>query len=164
MNPVIRYPGIMYPVHAHMETGIDRTAANLKLFKEYYIPGKDVNILFKGTSGAILATLLYTELKLFLDPDTEVKMCQIRCKRVEEEDGESSHHDIEGLSPSESRETFYSSFNVIVDDFTSSGRTIRTILEEIVSHHVDLVLCAGAEWVMKLDKKRDFSRLKYVTP
>lgn len=115
--PFDRYQSLSYPVGEDMGSAFEfAKAAALKL--QPIIASKNLrklNIICRGSSGAILAALLSSQL-------VNVINCQIiHIKKP----GESSH------SLTVPSFSWVEAVNVIIDDFISSGETIRAIYEAV---------------------------------
>lgn len=107
---VFKGPSIGYPVGEDISGAI----ASAKRFGETFnqvkeFKGKFVNIWCRGSSGAILAALLASNIK------NECIVCHVK------KDGETSHN--REINPNR----YVPFINVIIDDFVCSGRTIKSI-------------------------------------
>jgi hypothetical protein len=104
---------ILYPVGEHMDRAIQFIDAAAPLVQNI-IGEKALNIWCRGSSGAILASLLVAKLS---DKNTK-KILHVKKK------GETSHHG----------NCFYissSEVNLIIDDFCETGETLNKIYEKL---------------------------------
>lgn len=114
---------ISYPVGLHIDEALsfmDSVIRKIDTIEDF--PTKDIAIWCRGSSGAILATILAQY--FHTDGFTNVQINHVKKK------GEDSHssnffdnHDI----------------NIVIDDFVASGSTIRNIMHTMYKEGVDYV-------------------------
>jgi phosphoribosylpyrophosphate synthetase len=147
-------PYIGYPVHRSMDEIDDITNVNIENIIKHNTENLPISLIFKGSSGAILSTAIYLGLK---DRTAErIKLYQVRPKSIG--DGPFSHHDNDGLSPNMGKYDKVERFNVIVDDFISTGETLKNILHYVEPKYVDLILIRNVQWFV--EGSDEFTRLK----
>lgn len=150
-----KYYKIEYPIGANFNNVIDVATKYsdvlLQNLQENHPPNKNkifINIWVKGSSGAILGTLVGKDLSKFTE---YVKICHI--KKV----GEKSHNN----DPSYYQKTFEDTkeivLNMIIDDFIESGYTINSIEQYMSQCEIDIVdylcLCDNIRCLDQLDFK-----------
>lgn len=123
---------LSYPVGMYMQDAIQYIKEVTPFIKDL-IGAEPVNIWVRGSSGAILAALLVSNL------DNECYIQHIK------KEGEQSHHS--GFSY---RDVGY---NMILDDFCRSGETLNAIWNEASRHtgNIDLLVLANMckeEWCL----------------
>lgn len=107
-----------YPVGRYLPQNLERIDFMGQFILEElkgYDRLKVVNLICRGSSGAIVAALILQKL---VANDVDCKISHIKKK------GESSH--------SSSFSMYKEEVNIIVDDFVSSGETMRNIYSELV--------------------------------
>jgi len=118
-----------YPVGMNMP----QVSSYLEIYQEIIennIPKSlELNFLCRGSSGAIIAGILANNIKWHKTGITHIKKY-----------GEESHHMSIDVRPD--------TFNIIVDDFTSSGNTVTSIYREYInaggpSSKVHMLLVSG---------------------
>ena len=122
-----------YPIGSNMLYTIALSKAygihlckNLKKIKKAI----KINLWCRGSSGAIIATLVYNELcKL---ANTEIKICHIK---KEKEFSHSSTPEFFAVTTFNEKRINYKIINIIVDDFISSGNTVNNIYKEALKFH-----------------------------
>lgn len=92
-----------------------------------------VEIWVRGSSGAILGALLFQALTT-LKPQYRIKVHHIR------KDGESTHSGNGGIAW---RSQGPSAYNIIIDDFISSGTTLKQIFKVIDASGIQIVDCVA---------------------
>lgn len=103
---------IDYPVGNNISAAIQLVKIGSVEVKKLINTDHLVNIWCRGSSGAILATLLASNLS------NNCKICHVK------KEGENSHC---------SRPNYYTSaVNIIIDDFISSGETLNAIWDEVI--------------------------------
>ena len=101
-----------YPVGSHMSYNIPIIKKMVSIIKRKY-NDKPINLFCQGSSGAIVAAIIC----LYVS----------KCKIIHiKKDGEYSH----SLSCPQ-----HDGYNIIVDDFISSGATVQRIIEEAAKIH-----------------------------
>lgn len=110
---------MFYPVGLNILQNMPQINIMLKVIRRKYY-GKSISFWCRGSSGAIIAAIMVSKLK---------KGTVNHIKK----DGESSHSNKLNLT---------SNVNIIVDDFMSSGSTIRAILAKAIERkiHIDALL------------------------
>lgn len=119
---IINCSGISYPVGLNMASAMSFVKEVYKFIRDNDdFRGRDINLLCTGSSGSIIASLLFAELD-----QENVFVCHIK------KDGENSH------SGDNFRLGSLDDINVIIDDFSSSGSTIEKIYSKIKQHNSDI--------------------------
>lgn len=105
---------ILYPVGLNMQYVTYYLENAAHLFKEYYPEtSQSINLICRGSSGAILAGIFY----MFI-PEYNVEIHHVKKPK------EKSHsHDIDLLE---------NGLNVIIDDFICTGETVNAIYDKLV--------------------------------
>lgn len=120
---------VQYPVGEDMNNCITVIDNYISAFQKVICNNSLINLWCTGSSGAILATIFA------LKYDKPCKICHVK------KNGESSHsspmsvYHIEG-------------YNVVIDDFVSSGATIQRIINYMQNNNVTpdaLMVCSGGE-------------------
>jgi len=107
-----------YPVGENIASAIKSVKKMANCFNEVNeFKDKYVNIWCRGSSGAILATLLASTI------DNKCHICHVK------KDGEWAHNS----EPTPARHLSLPTINVIIDDFICSGSTVRSIYEKMNS-------------------------------
>lgn len=109
---------ITYPVGSHMNKAIDYIKKVATVLNDIDTKDKTISLFCTGSSGAILSSLLYSQL---IDKDVEI--CHIK------KEGENSHSG----SVINYRDH---NINIIIDDFACSGSTIERIYTKTKEHSV----------------------------
>jgi phosphoribosylpyrophosphate synthetase len=123
---------ICYPTGANIVDNLPRIKELAKAFKRIKeFKGRSVNLICRGSSGAIIAAIFANELKYV---NTKI----IHVKKA----GESSHG-------SKVSRLINDGVNVIVDDFIGTGKTVRQTYKDVVRERsfdfeVDAVCVTGA--------------------
>lgn len=105
---------IYYPVGAHMDTNKPKIIAMIKEFKKIReFKRADLNLICRGSSGAIIAAIFAMQLK---------NNCRIVHIKKE---GEQSHSAQTSLLPNGK--------NIIVDDFIVTGKTLNAIYKSLTN-------------------------------
>ena len=86
---------------------------------------KNIGIVCRGSSGAIMASFLYTKIKLLLS-DSHIKICHIK------KNGENSHN-----SAVNSFGIYSEAMYIWIDDFVDSGTTFEECLKAMKSELKD---------------------------
>lgn len=111
-----------YPVGRNLVTAKEfakETAKAFSTISPYH--GRNINIFCRGSSGVILATYF----SMFVE--NNCKICHVK------KPGEYAHND--------ELEYDMDAINIIIDDFISSGETIRQIYKRMVEAGIDTVNC-----------------------
>ena len=112
---------IHYPTGEYMERNIliilSMIAAMHKIIDEYYHAAKELKILCRGSSGAIIAALVAHNFSM----NTKLKVSILHIKKEGEQSHSHNHFDM--------RETYLDSVVVIVDDIVCTGDTVEQILD-----------------------------------
>lgn len=122
--------GCGYPVGSNITNAINlaKNAAIIFNKMKEYNSKQPINIWCRGSSGAILAALF----ALYIKKKRDVYICHVK------KEGESSH--ITQPCPASN------AINIIIDDFISSGETIRAIKKKMESnshYNVDCLIVGG---------------------
>ena len=118
---------ITYPVHGKMDKNYNTIVL---LATDFYnsileeVRGKDINLIFSGSSGCMVATIFYSVIKQI--QDVKIDMFYIRKK------GEESH---ETLIYSRDLDRI----NIFVDDHIFEGETLYRCYDELVKEKKDFV-------------------------
>lgn len=122
----IEHLTVSYPVGRNIKSVTEVIKEFIFGFEQLNLPkNTKLNLWCRGSSGAILATAFA------LTSDYPCFICHVK------KPGEDSHS-----SPIEAYET--DGFNVVIDDFVSSGDTIHAILEVMSSFRVKPMIKAHA--------------------
>lgn len=132
---------IYYPVGSNIQTNLPVIMSMIEKLKQILDPNKDVILWCRGSSGAIIAGIIASQIS------------NARVSHVKK-DGEGSHSGDVSCLPSRPRKTT----NVIVDDFMASGETINAIFAKMKENKVKAhVLCVGGcVYTKSLKFKPDF--------
>ncbi len=124
---------INYPVGDNILESIPKIMKMIEGFESIQeFKGKFVNLICRGSSGAIIAAFFAANLK-----HNNLKIVHVK------KEGESSHctsYLHEG----------HNAINVIVDDFIFSGETLNTIAKWVGSDFIDCVCVTGLSYQDKL--------------
>lgn len=129
-----RLIGINYPVGLHIQYNLQiikgYTEVITEILEKYEIE-KDIVLFCTGSSGAIIASIIVQNL---ITSDAlgrrDIKVYHIK------KEGEKSHHNV--------RDIFHTNrYNIIVDDFVSSGESIRRILNAYKDCVFDLLVVSN---------------------
>lgn len=113
---------VNYPVGINMTSALNFVKEVSKFLKENVnFTYHDVNLLCTGSSGSILASLLFAELQ-----QPNVYVCHFK------KEGENSH------SGNYFRMNTLHDINVIIDDFSSTGETIERIYMKAFETNSDI--------------------------
>ena len=119
---IINCSEVTYPVGLNMSSAMKFVKEVYKFIKDNDdFRGRDINLLCTGSSGSIIASLLFAELD-----QENVFVCHIK------KDGESSH------AGNNFRLSSLDDINVIIDDFSSSGETIERIYSKVKQYNSDI--------------------------
>jgi len=142
IHTLIKGTEMQYPVGTHIMGNIEQindmaNSIYLVMSEHYDLSHTDNVIIFcRGSSGAIISGIVSAKLAELLPERTYITIHHIK------KDGESSHSG--GFVESA---LFYRSITIIVDDFIATGRTIKSILENIHYHRsnqkVDILCVSG---------------------
>lgn len=119
---VINCSRVNYPVGLNMKSAmefVEKVSHFIKSNSDFI--GRDINLLCTGSSGSIIASLLFAKLE-----QENVFVCHIK------KDGESSY------AGNNFRLSSLDDINVIIDDFSSSGSTIERIYSKIKQYNSDI--------------------------
>jgi adenine/guanine phosphoribosyltransferase-like PRPP-binding protein len=125
-HPLISGHEMEYPVGAHILNNMSiindmADSIYLVMTEHYDLTHTDNVIIFcRGSSGAIISGIVSVRLSQLLPERTFITIHHIK------KEGEQSH-----AAQFVESSLFYRSITIIVDDFISTGRTIRSILERI---------------------------------
>lgn len=141
---------VLYPVSLNIESGLHFINKSYPHLKKLLDDKVDINIWCRGSSGAILSTLLVTKLISDKYDVHRIKICHIK------KTGESSHSSDFSYKPHLRKEN---SFNIIIDDFISSGNTVNTIYlrmceinDEEFNLKVDVLLVSSSFYSIKFNE------------
>ena len=112
---------IQYPVGSNIAINYPRIELMATLFCERFKSDltKNITLYCMGSSGAIIATIFYQILSKLM-PDIKIEICHVK------KSGEESHSGAINFSSS--------NISVFVDDFISSGQTVRTCIDKIKTY------------------------------
>ena len=117
---------IQYPVGLYMKHNLPIINEMAKVIKQNYRTEEKIALWCRGSSGAIIAAILSTKI-----PNAVINHVK--------KDGEESHSN---------RVTIHCKYHIIVDDFISTGATIKAIHAKIKSYdssiNVDCIVVSGA--------------------
>ena len=117
-----------YPVGKNMENLLENTKVFTELIMEHAPKDQQLNFLCRGSSGAIIAGIVASS----LPKEYKVIINHIKKK------GETSHDNGLRLNMED--------FNIIIDDFIASGRTVNSIYEaflEAGGANIDMLIVSG---------------------
>lgn len=121
---------ISYPVGENMDEATEYINEVAKiLINNKYCPRTNINIFCMGSSGTILSSLLYSKLITYCNYITIIHI---------KKEGETSH------SP-RIREFDKSRTNIIIDDFTETGSTLKRIITAIGRISIDYVIMSDID-------------------
>lgn len=123
---------INYPVGNYINANIPKITSMVKALRKIKVLNtklisNGVNIICRGSSGAIIATIFATQLA-----DVTSKIIHIK------KDGESAH--------SSGTDILREGVNIIVDDFVSTGETMTAIykaFKDLTPKEIDVVCITG---------------------
>ena len=130
-----------YPVNDNLKEAKKNAAKFAKIIKKYNFNDKPVVLFARGSSGIIIATYICNKLA-----------CDMRVVRKAKSHG----------NPNSEIRVHSSNFNVIVDDFISTGNTIVSIIDELDSFTpIDLCIVTGYCYT-SLEKISSTKKLKHL--
>lgn len=123
----IQYLDVKYPLGSNIPVLRAVTAEYVNGFEQISLEdGTNINLWCRGSSGAILATAFALAL-----PKYNFKIIHVKKRN------ESAHYP--------HADPFSNGIHVVIDDFISSGDTIRAILEKIPCRAYALIVINGVE-------------------
>lgn len=125
--PIENATCVPYPIGDEMKTVDNIVRQMATQFRKIYTPNDSIKLLFRGSSGAIMATLLNTKLR-------EYRICLVPVRKP----GENSHIGKGYIYNEDDRHKI-----VIIDDFMSSGATVNAIAEEYHELSIDTLILSS---------------------